>query len=149
MHLRFSSGDRHHLVRAALVHDVGKARIPLAILNKFGLLDADELTVMRTHAALGHDLLMTAGGFDTATLDAVRHHNEMLDGSGYPDSLKGGEISDFVRLITICDIYAALIERRPHCAPISAKAAMTILQSDTGKVDPDLLKAFQRAALVD
>lgn len=140
--LGFARRDRQALVRAALVHDVGKAQIPLAILNKPGRLDADEMAVMRTHAAIGSDVLRRGGECDEATLDAVRHHHEMLDGSGYPDGLSGASIGDTVRLLTVCDIYAALTERRPYKPPLSADDALRILNGMSGKLEPALLEAF-------
>ena len=142
--LGFSAADRQHLVRAALVHDVGKAKIPLAILNKPGALDDHERAVMREHAAIGHEILVKAGGFDETVLTVVRHHHEMLDGSGYPDGLKDGAIRDIVRLITVCDVYAALIERRPYRPPMPAAKAMGILYSMEGKLDMALVRAFER-----
>jgi putative nucleotidyltransferase with HDIG domain len=143
--LGFGARDREHLVRAALVHDVGKARIPLAILNKAGPLDAAERAVMRTHTTLGHAILIEAGGFDASLLSVVRHHHELLDGSGYPDRLAGEDIPDIVRLITICDIYAALIERRPYRAPMPAPEAFRILHGMAGKLDPALVRSFEQA----
>ena len=143
--LGFSSADRQQLVRAALVHDVGKAKIPLAILNKPGPLDTAERAVMRAHAALGHDILVQAGGFDDAVLAVVRHHHEMLDGSGYPDGLKGDAIADIVRLITVCDVYAALVERRPYRPPLPAAEAVRILYGMDGKLDMALVRAFERS----
>lgn len=144
--LGFSAADRQQLVRAALVHDVGKARIPLAILNKPSPLDARERAVMREHSAVGHAILLQAGGFDETVLTVVRHHHEMLDGSGYPDGLRGEAIPDIVRLITICDVYAALIERRPYRAPMPAADALGILDGMAGKLDPILVRAFARTA---
>ncbi|HKG81693.1 MAG TPA: HD domain-containing phosphohydrolase [Beijerinckiaceae bacterium] len=141
-HLRFSRFDQRRVMRAALVHDVGKAKIPRAILNKPGQLDEAELEVMRTHAALGFQLLKDGGECDQATLDAVRHHHEMLDGSGYPDGLRGSEISDLVRLLTICDIYAALTERRPYKPPLPTDSKLRILAEMRDKLDPDLVPAF-------
>ncbi|MGH1575375.1 HD-GYP domain-containing protein [Methylobacterium sp. P31] len=143
--LGFSAADRQQLVRAALVHDVGKAKIPLAILNKPGPLDVAEREVMREHAALGHQILVRAGGFDDAVLAVVRHHHEMLDGSGYPDRLRGNAIADIVRLITVCDVYAALVERRPYRPPMPASEALRILYGMTGKLDMDLVRAFERS----
>ncbi len=143
--LGFSPADRRQLVRAALVHDVGKARIPRAILNKPGPLDARERAVMCEHPAVGHAILVQAGGFDEPVLTAVRHHHEMLDGSGYPDGLRGAAIPDIVRLITICDVYAALVERRPYRAPLPAVAAVEILRGMEGKLDRILVQAFARA----
>lgn len=143
--LGFSQRDREHLVRAALVHDVGKARIPLEILNKAGPLDAAERAVMRTHAALGHAILIEAGGFDDSLLAVVRHHHELLDGSGYPDRLSGSAIPDIVRLITICDIYAALVERRPYRAPMPAAEAIRVLRGMEGKLDMAFVRSFEQA----
>lgn len=143
--LGFSQRDREHLVRAALVHDVGKARIPITILNKAGPLDAAERAVMRTHTELGHRILLEAGGFDTSILAVVRHHHELLDGSGYPDRLVGDAIPDIVRLITVCDIYAALVERRPYRAPLPVPDALQILYAMEGKLDMTLVRSFEQA----
>ncbi|MCJ2089763.1 HD domain-containing protein [Methylobacterium sp. E-005] len=140
--LGLSAIDRHKVVKAALLHDVGKTRIPTAILNKPGKLDAAELAVMRTHAVEGHAML-AAQGFEDAILRVARSHHEMLDGSGYPDGLHGDEIPDLVRLITVCDIYGALIERRPYRAPMSNVAAFAVLDRMDGRLDPDLVRAFK------
>ncbi|ACL56329.1 HD-GYP domain-containing protein [Methylobacterium nodulans] len=145
LHLRFRRDDQQRFVRAALVHDVGKARIPLPILNKPGRLDPDETAVMRTHAALGYEILKAGGECDAFTLDAVRHHHEMLDGSGYPDGLSGEAVSDAVRLLTICDIYAALTERRAYRTPMRMADAMTVLKGMDGKLEAGLVQAFGRA----
>ena len=140
--LGLAPGDRHRLAKAALLHDVGKTKIPTAILNKPGKLDEAELAVMRTHPAEGYTML-ASGGFDVSVLAVVRSHHEMLDGSGYPDKLKGAEISDLVRLVTICDIHAALIERRPYKAPLDPAKAYAILEGMTGRLDGDLVRAFR------
>ncbi|MDB5647172.1 HD domain-containing phosphohydrolase [Methylobacterium sp.] len=141
LHLGFRTADREHFVRAALLHDVGKARIPREILNKPGRLTADEMTIMRTHPVIGYEILRDSQ-CDAATLGAVRHHHEMLDGSGYPDGLAGAEISDTVRLLTICDIYAALTERRSYKPPMPAREAMVILESMSGKLEMTLVQRF-------
>lgn len=145
--LRLTHADQMRLARAALLHDLGKAKIPLAILNKPSRLSAAELAVMRTHPAIGADLLKDQGGFDTATLEVVRHHHEMLDGSGYPDGLAGAAIPDLVRLVTICDIHSALTERRPYRDPLPHREAHTLMQAMVPKLDADLLRAFERVVL--
>ncbi len=81
-------------------------------------------------------------------LDGVRHHHEYLDGSGYPDGLKAPAISDLVRLLTISDIFAALIELRPYRPPMSRQDAYKILRSMDGKLETSLVKAFRDVALV-
>ncbi|TNC07498.1 HD domain-containing protein [Methylobacterium terricola] len=145
LHLGFRHDDQFRFVRAALIHDVGKARIPLEILNKPGRLDAGEMAVMRTHAAIGHAVLLAGGETDAMTLSVVRHHHEMLDGSGYPDGLSGDAIGDMVRLLTICDIYAALTERRPYKKPMPMADAMAILAGMDGKLEARLVQSFGEA----
>ncbi len=142
--LGFSEGDRRTVTRAAVLHDIGKARIPLDILHKPGALDEAQQVVMRTHPVLGHDMLLAQGGFPPQVLAAVRSHHEYLDGSGYPDGLGAGQISDIVRMITICDIYAALIERRSYKPPMAPDQAYDLLVLMGGKLDMDLVRAFRQ-----
>src|SRR5438552_5996733 len=113
-HLGMREDDQRRLARAALLHDVGKAFIPVAILDKPGPLTLDEMEEMRQHPRRGFEALATQGGFPAEMLDVVLHHHELLDGTGYPDGLSGKEISDIVRLTTIVDIYAALVEKRAY-----------------------------------
>uniref|UniRef100_UPI00226B7FF4 HD-GYP domain-containing protein n=1 Tax=Methylobacterium sp. GC_Met_2 TaxID=2937376 RepID=UPI00226B7FF4 len=129
----------------ALLHDVGKIHVPIEILNKPGRLTHPEMAVMRTHAARGHAMLVE-GTFDDELLAAVRSHHEMLDGSGYPDGLRGWEIPDFVRLVTVCDVYGALVERRSYRAPMSGGEAYNILRGMVGQLDGDLTRAFRPIA---
>ena len=146
-HLQFSARDQRRLARAALLHDIGKARIPLSILDKPGRLTDEEMAEMRRHSQLGRDLLVQQGGFPGETLDVVLHHHELLDGSGYPDRLSGEDISDLVRMITITDIYSALVERRSYRPGMERAAAFSILEGMAGKIDADLLKEFRAVAL--
>ncbi len=131
------------IAQAALVHDIGKAVIPQGILNKPGRLSVAELEVMRTHASIGHEMLVRQGGFDPQLLDIVRHHHEYIDGSGYPDALSGERVTALSRLVTICDIYAALIERRSYKAPMPPRDALATLAAMGGKIDAGLLRAFR------
>lgn len=143
--LGLADADAHRMTKGALLHDIGKAQVPLAILNKPGPLTPEERREMDRHPGLGHALLMD-GGYDPMMLAVVRSHHEMLDGTGYPDGLRSHEIPDLVRLVTICDIFAALIERRPYKAPKSAEQAFEILRSMGPRLDGDLLNAFQPVA---
>ena len=144
----FSSLDVKRLGMAATLHDIGKARIPLSILDKPGRLDPAEEEIMRRHPVIGWDLLKHTSGVSPEILDGVRHHHEYLDGSGYPDALAAPEISDLVRLLTISDIFAALIESRPYSPPISRQDAYKILCGMDGKLERSLVKAFRNVALV-
>jgi putative nucleotidyltransferase with HDIG domain len=142
-----SRADIERLAVAATFHDIGKARIPLAVLDKPGRLEPGERAVIETHAAAGYDVLSGTPGLSDEVLDAVRHHHEFLDGSGYPDGLEGASISDIVRMLTISDIFAALIEKRSYkpCKP--RDEAYEILCSMRGKLEAALVLAFKDVAL--
>jgi putative nucleotidyltransferase with HDIG domain len=145
-HLGFSSADRKKLAFAGLLHDVGKAKIPVAILEKAGPLDASEVEVMKQHPVLGFEVLQRVPGLNPDMLDMVVHHHEYLDGSGYPHGLGADKLSDFVRLMTIADIFGALIERRSYKPPLSGATAFAILQNMGGKLDQDIVRAFRPIA---
>jgi putative nucleotidyltransferase with HDIG domain len=145
--LGMAKADIERLYSAAMFHDIGKAKIPLAVLDKPGRLDAQERALIETHPAAGYEVLKGNGGISMEILDAVRHHHEYLDGSGYPDALCAASISDIVRILTISDIFAALIEHR-HYKPAMARAqAYEILRSMRGKLEGPLVIAFRDVAL--
>jgi putative nucleotidyltransferase with HDIG domain len=139
--------DIERLYTAAMFHDIGKAKIPLAVLDKPDRLDAGERALIETHPAAGFDVLKGNPGISPEILDAVRHHHEYLDGSGYPDALCGASISDIVRVLTISDIFAALIEHRHYKPTMSRPKAYEILGSMEGKLEKPLLAAFRDVAL--
>jgi putative nucleotidyltransferase with HDIG domain len=141
-----SRADRQRLSFAGMLHDIGKARIPLAILEKPGRLDEDEMAVMRKHPQFGFDALATVPGLPAEMFDMVLHHHEYLDGSGYPHGLRAKEISDLVRMITIADVFGALIERRSYKPPLSGSVAYRLLLDMGAKLDKDLVRAFQPIA---
>jgi putative nucleotidyltransferase with HDIG domain len=149
MDIKFSDADLMRLGLAATLHDVGKARIPLTILDKPGRLDQSEQAIMNRHPVIGYELLEPIPDMSPEILDGVRHHHEYLDGSGYPDGLTAPQISDLVRLLTISDIFAALVERRPYRAPMSKPDAYNVLCEMDGKLEAPLVKAFQSVVLKD
>jgi putative nucleotidyltransferase with HDIG domain len=146
-HLGMREEDQRRLTRAALLHDVGKAFIPVAILDKPGALTDDEMAVIRQHPRLGFDALTAQGSFPREMLDVVLHHHELLDGSGYPDNLSGDQISDIVRLMTIVDIHAALVEKRAYRLPFTHAKAFAIMEQMGDKLDQQLLQVFRPVAL--
>ena len=139
--------DMERLYSGAMFHDIGKATIPLAILDKPGHLDARERELIETHPAAGYDVLKGNAAVSPEILDAVRHHHEYLDGSGYPDALCAGSISDIVRILTISDIFAALIEHRPYKPTMPREQAYEIIRSMQGKLEKPLIVAFRDVAL--
>jgi HD-GYP domain-containing protein (c-di-GMP phosphodiesterase class II) len=97
---------------------------------------------------IGYEALKEIPDISPEVLDGVRHHHEYLDGSGYPDGLTAPEISDMVRLLTISDIFAALIEQRPYRPPMSRQKAYEILSGMGDKLERPLVRAFKNVALV-
>lgn len=147
LHLGMSAREIERLYMGAMFHDIGKARIPLAVLDKPGRLDPEERALIETHPVVGYDVLKDSTGVSDEVLDAVRHHHEYLDGSGYPDALSGEGITDIVRLLTICDIFAALVEERPYRATMSREDAYGIVSGMVGKLEKPLVAAFKDVAL--
>lgn len=141
---RMRRADVERLTTGALLHDIGKAKIPLSILDKPGALDARELEVMQRHPVIGYDYLRQQSQISGEVLSMVRSHHEYLDGSGYPDGLMADRIDDVTRILTICDIYGALVEQRAYKAPKTPDEAMAILSTlaSQGKVETSLVKAL-------
>ena len=145
--LGMARADIERLYSAAMFHDIGKARIPRAVLDKPGRLDDSERALIETHPAAGYEVLKGTAGISPEILDAVRHHHEYLDGSGYPDALCAESITDVVRILTISDIFAALIEHRTYKLPMSREKAYEILLGMNGKLEKPLVEAFREVAL--
>jgi putative nucleotidyltransferase with HDIG domain len=131
-HLGMREDDQRRLARAALLHDVGKAFIPVAILDKPGKLSDEEMSIIRKHPRLGYDALAAEGSFPPEMLDVVLHHHELLDGT---NGLRSDQISDIVRLTTIVDIHAALVEKRAYRLPFTHAKAFSITEQMGGKLD--------------
>lgn len=104
--------DIRMLVMAGLLHDIGKTKIPEEILNADRKLTPEEFAVIKKHPVYSYEML--GDRFDDAIRDAVRHHHEKLDGSGYPDGLKGNQISLYARITALSDIYDAMISERSY-----------------------------------
>jgi len=145
--LGLAKTDVERLYSAAMFHDIGKAKIPLAVLDKPGRLDDRERALIETHPAVGYDILKENSAISPEILDAVRHHHEYLDGSGYPDALGAESISDIVRVLTISDIFAALIENRTYKPTMPRQKAYEILLGMQGKLERPLVHAFREVAL--
>ena len=138
--------DRQRLSCAGMLHDIGKARIPVAILEKPGRLDEHEMDLMKKHPEYGFNVLEGVAGLHKEMLDIVIHHHEYLDGSGYPHGLHANEICDLVRMVTIADIFGALLERRSYKPPMPSADAYKILVGMGPKLDQDLVRAFHSVA---
>lgn len=121
-----------------MLHDIGKLGIPREILNKPQALTSEETELMKHHPEIGYKICLPLKKVLGPALDIIRHHHEKLDGSGYPDALKGDEISTEARIMAALDMYDALISDRPYRRGLSREAVVDILrqEADDGKLDP-------------
>jgi len=127
---------------AGLMHDVGKALMPLELLGKPGKLTEDEWRIMRSHPERGHRLLLDSGSASQAALDVALHHHERVDGQGYPNRLAGEAISEFSRMGAICDVYDAITSNRPYKAGWDPAESVARMASWKGHFDTGLFTAF-------
>lgn len=131
---------------AGLLHDIGKARVPLAILNKPGKLSDEEFAVVRTHSEHGHAMLLACGDVHAEVLDACLHHHEKMDGTGYPHRLPGEQIGLMARMAAICDVYDAVTSDRPYKkAWDPAEAVRRMAEWSGSHFDRRLFLAFVRS----
>ncbi len=140
-------GDRLRTAgMAGLMHDIGKARIPLSVLNKPGKLTDDEFDVIRSHSEHGHRMLLACGGVDEEVLDACLHHHEKMDGSGYPHRLAGDGIGLIARMAAICDVYDAITSDRPYKRGWDpAESLRRMAEWTHGHFDARLFQAFVKS----
>ena len=130
---------------AGLLHDVGKALMPLEVLNKPGKLTDAEFTVMRSHPMRGHALLAESGTAGAVAMDVCLHHHERIDGGGYPQGLVGDSITQMARMGAICDVYDAISSTRPYKSAWDPADAISRMASWTGHFDPTLFAVFVRS----
>ena len=130
---------------AGLLHDIGKALMPLEVLNKPGRLTEPEFAIMRSHPARGHQLLVEGQGCSEATLDVVLHHHERMDGTGYPHRLAADGISQLARMGAVCDVYDAITSNRPYKEGWDPAESIARMASWKGHFDTVLFSAFVRS----
>lgn len=131
---------------AGLLHDLGKAVMPMAVLNKPGKLNDAEFTVIKSHPVEGHKMLLGGINVDPMALDVCLHHHEKTDGSGYPKGLKGDEISLFAKMGAVCDVYDAITSNRPYKAGWDpAESLRKMAEWTRGHFDPTVFQAFVKS----
>jgi HD-GYP domain-containing protein (c-di-GMP phosphodiesterase class II) len=148
--LGLSASRLRTLAIGGLVHDIGKLSVPDAILKKPAALDDEEYGVVQGHPEWGNKLLNELGGFSQAVRHLVRDHHERLDGAGYPRGLKAEEIDLDTRILSVCDVYDALISKRVYRPAWSHDDAIALLRREAGTAfDARCVAALERVVSGD
>ena len=136
--------DAELLRHASSMHDVGKIGIPDSVLLKPGKLTPEQFELMKTHTTIGAEILAgSASPLVQMAEQIARHHHERWDGTGYPAGLKGDEIPQAARICAVCDVFDALLARRPYKQAWSPHQVLTELARSAGThLDPTLVNAF-------
>jgi len=130
---------------AGLLHDLGKAAMPLSILNKPAKLTEEEFAVIRTHPVRGWQMLQEARGASAVAMDVCLHHHERIDGTGYPHRLPAERITHFARMGAVCDVYDAITSNRPYKAGWDPAESMARMASWKGHFDDTVFRHFVRS----
>lgn len=133
---------------SGLLHDVGKTKVPLEILNKPSKLDDDEFEVMKQHSVFGYRMIKDKGEFSNDISLGVLQHHEKINGTGYPMGVKEKQISPYARIISVADIYDALITERPYKQAFSKRDAVEMIMSMTGELDINAMRSFLESMIL-
>lgn len=143
--LDLSEIETKQLGLAGLLHDIGKAKVPLEVLNKPGALTDEEFRLVKLHPEQGHELLLKANILDPVTLEVCLHHHEKIDGSGYPDRLKDAAISLYAKMGAVCDVYDAVTSNRPYKVGWEPGMSLKRMAQWTNHFDQAVFKAFVKS----
>ena len=143
--LGLSDDETRDAGMAGLLHDLGKALIPMEILNKPGKLTDGEFTIVKTHPKKGYELLLTATGVSEITKDVCLHHHEKIDGSGYPMGLNSETMSLYAKMGAVCDVYDAITSNRPYKAGWDPAESIKRMAEWKGHFDPTVFQAFVKS----
>lgn len=131
---------------AGLMHDLGKAAMPMDVLNKPGKLTDAEFSIIKTHPEEGYKLLQSGTNVDPMVLDVCLYHHEKVDGSGYPKGLKGDQISLFAKMGAVCDVYDAITSNRPYKSGWDpAESLRKMAEWASGHFDGKVFQAFVKS----
>lgn len=145
--LGWSRNDCEEVIAGGLMHDIGKMRIPLTILDKTDKLSREEREIIDKHPLFGREILKPRLEVPIDIKKMAIQHHEFLDGSGYPDGIRADRIVPKVRLMTICDIFTALTESRAYKEGLPVRAAIGTMLDMGGKLDQPMLAQFARMVL--
>lgn len=138
----------HEIGVTGLLHDIGKTKIPLEILNKPGRLDDDEFAIMKQHSAYGFQMIKDRDDISPAICLGVLQHHEKLNGKGYPMGVGPEKISPYARILAVADIYDALVTERPYKKAFSQRDAVEMIMSMTMELDMQAMNSFLESTIL-
>ncbi|MDR1647852.1 MAG: HD-GYP domain-containing protein [Zoogloeaceae bacterium] len=143
--MHFSDEDVHDIGLAGLLHDIGKMKVPLEILNKNGKLSDEEFDLMKTHPTQGYTILKESGTVSAKVMEVCLSHHEKIDGTGYPNHTRGDAITPFARMGAICDVYDAITSVRPYKNGWDPAESLHRMAEWHGHLDMYLFRAFVKS----
>jgi putative nucleotidyltransferase with HDIG domain len=148
-HLGFAPDAMEEIRVGTILHDIGKIGVPDAILNKPARLSDDEFEVMKSHPVIGYEICKPLQ-LSEGVLMIIRNHHEKLDGSGYPDGLKGGELPPSLRIVCVADAFDAMSSRRPYRKVMDLRKVLAEMSKGAGvQFDPVVVEALRELLPTD
>ena len=133
---------------SGLLHDVGKTKVPLEVLNKPGRLDDDEFAIMKQHSVFGYHMVKKRNEFSEAVCLGVLQHHEKINSAGYPLGVGAEQICPYAKILSVADIYDALVAERPYKKAFSQRDAVEIIMSMTAELDMNAMKSFLESMIL-
>ena len=143
-----SKKEVHEIGVTGLLHDVGKTKIPLEILNKPGRLEEDEFAIMKQHSIYGYHMIKDHPSFNNAISLGVLQHHEKINGNGYPLGFDDHKICPYAKILSVADIYDALVTERPYKAAFSQRDAVEMIMSMTNELDITAMRSFLESMIL-
>jgi len=140
--------ELRELCTAGLLHDLGKSKIPLEVLNKPGKLNDDEFALMKQHSLFGFKILKEKNEFSDAIMRGVLQHHEKINGRGYPQGLSEKQIHKYAKIIAVADVYDALVTKRPYKEGLPKHVAVEMIMAMTGELDIKAMKSFLKSIIL-
>ena len=138
----------HEIGVSGLLHDIGKTKVPLSILNKPGRLNDQEFSIMKQHSVYGYQMIKDRPEFSPAVCLGVLQHHEKINGKGYPMGVDESKISPYARILSVADIYDALVTERPYKEAYSQRDAVEMIMSMTMELDITAMKSFLESMIL-
>lgn len=133
---------------AGLLHDVGKTKVPLEILNKPARLNDEEFAIMKQHSVYSYRMVQNNPDFSNEIALTVLQHHEKINGSGYPMGVNESQITPYAKILSVADIYDALVTERPYKPAFTQRDAVEMIMSMTNELDMKAMKSFLESMIL-